>query len=1126
MVSPRDPRTALRNRRAGPVLQQGMRRPVRLALALLCAAWACALLAAPAGAAPSLGWSSPLEIDRGQALSAVSCPSMGLCVAVDGAGRASVSTSPALASAGAWSAPFALPGAGALKAVSCASTTLCAALDGEGRLSLSTRPTVPGSGSWAPAFSLPGALGLTSVSCPAATLCVAVDGTGHAVVSTAPASASAAAWSAPFALPGAGALTSVGCASATLCAAVDGAGHVFLSTDPAGGAGAWHARLIDPTSGLVAVSCYQPDSCVALDGAGAAIASADVTAEISGAAGPGSGATWSSTAFDAFGAPATLSCVTSGLCVAVDGAGYAFASDDPTTAPPQWPASGLDLQPGVALRGVACVAEGLCVAVDGAGRAFTAEVPAPTASTGPASEVGHTTAVLTGTVNPQDVALSACRFEYGLNLYYGASVPCASAPGGGGPQPVSAFLPGLSVGASYHFRLVASSAIGTSYGADASFTTLAPGVVQPHPSISGPPAPGQTLTCHSGVSATVTGVTLAYAWLRDTRAIAGATGTTYAVGGGDVSHVLQCRVSATTAEGSASATSAFVTVPAGGLGTIAETAVGAPRVGRYAVAVPLRCSAQAAGSCTLQLRLTVQELIKGGRVVAIAARGVSRVNVTVGARTVRLKPGQRYTATVALNSTGRRLLAHAHRLAARLTVSGTVVGVLSAALKSATVTFGASAASHGARGARGTKSARRSVSPGASAAGGGAAPRGSRARARVIARGAGGATPAAALAPTPYMGWDTYFTFGGYYDEAAVLAQASQLLSRGLEREGYRYVWLDVGWWQGTRAANGEITVNPAQWPHGMAWLARTLHAAGFRVGLYTDAGSVGCGGPTDGSYGHYQQDVNTFAAWGFDAVKVDFCGGVRRGLQPVAAYGAFHEAIVHNSKHRPMLLSICNFLQPGQFASEDPAIENSAFASYTFGPSSGNSWRTDTDVGGPGFVPFENVLRNLDADAAQPQAAGPGHWNDPDYLGPGQGMTDAQFATQFSMWAMLAAPLMISADLISLSPTSAAIVSNREAIAIDQDPAGLQARLLSSSGEGEVWVKPLADGSRAVALLNRGASTLRIATTAAAVGLPAAPSYAVRSVWTGAVASVGSSGALVASVPGDSTVLLRVAAR
>jgi alpha-galactosidase len=373
------------------------------------------------------------------------------------------------------------------------------------------------------------------------------------------------------------------------------------------------------------------------------------------------------------------------------------------------------------------------------------------------------------------------------------------------------------------------------------------------------------------------------------------------------------------------------------------------------------------------------------------------------------------------------------------------------------------------------------------------------------------------------MGWDTYFTFGARYDEASVLAQASQLVTRGLVREGYRYVWLDVGWWQGTRSATGEITVSPTQWPHGMRWLTSTLHAAGLKVGLYTDAGSEGCGGANQGSYGHYQQDVNTFAAWGFDAVKVDFCGGVRQGLEPAAAYAAFHEAIVHNASHRAMLLSICDYLQPGQFASEVPSLENSAFNSYTFGPSSGNSWRTDTDVGVPGDVEFGSVLRNLDADAAQPEAAGPGHWNDPDYLGPDQGMSDAQFRTQFSMWAMLAAPLMVSADLISLSSASQTTISNREAIAIDQDPAGLQARLLSASGEGQVWVKPLANGQRAVALLNRGGGTIHLATSPSAVGMAPARGYLVRNVWTGAVSSIVANGAIAASVPADSTVLLKV---
>ncbi len=386
------------------------------------------------------------------------------------------------------------------------------------------------------------------------------------------------------------------------------------------------------------------------------------------------------------------------------------------------------------------------------------------------------------------------------------------------------------------------------------------------------------------------------------------------------------------------------------------------------------------------------------------------------------------------------------------------------------------------------------------------------------------ARTASVLAATPYMGWDTYFAFGGNYSEATVLRQASQLVSLGLERDGYRYVWLDVGWWHGTRNASGEITVSSTQWPHGMAWLTRTLHAAGLLVGLYTDAGPNGCGGAGQGSYGHYQQDIDTFAAWGFDAVKVDFCGGAEYHLDPSVAYSELHAAIAANSSHRPMLLSICDYLQPEQYGEGRPALDESAFSTYSFGPSVGNSWRTDTDVGLPGNVPFADVLRNIDADAAAPQAAGPGHWNDPDYLAPDQGMSAAQFRSQLSMWSMLAAPLMISDNLTKISSASLAAVQNTEVIAIDQDPAGVQGTLLSSAGNGEVWIKPLVDGSRAVALLNRGSSPTQIQTSAGAVGLPSAPRYTVRSVWSHDVSSIG--GLISAEVPGDSTLLLRVSAR
>ena len=380
----------------------------------------------------------------------------------------------------------------------------------------------------------------------------------------------------------------------------------------------------------------------------------------------------------------------------------------------------------------------------------------------------------------------------------------------------------------------------------------------------------------------------------------------------------------------------------------------------------------------------------------------------------------------------------------------------------------------------------------------------------------------AVLAATPYMGWDTYFALAGGFPETKILQQADRLKTSGLEAKGYRLIWLDAGWWQGQRDAAGNMVVSPTQWPHGIAWLASTLHANGFKLGVYTDAGSVGCG-VKGGAYGHYQQDINTLAAWGVDAVKVDWCGGVTASLDPATQYAQIHQAILNNSSRRPMLLDICNFLQPGQKALNVPAFNQSAFFSYSFGPSNGNSWRTNTDVGVPGNVPFSAVLRNMDADATQPTAAGPGHWNDPDYLGPDQGMGANQFQTQFSMWAMLAAPLMISDDMLTMSRASLATVSNSQVIAIDQDPAGVQGTLVpnSSIGNGQVWIKPLSDGSFAVALLNRGQPALQISTTASALQIPLAHSYKVTNLWTNQHST--STGTFTAVAQGYATVLLRI---
>jgi len=380
---------------------------------------------------------------------------------------------------------------------------------------------------------------------------------------------------------------------------------------------------------------------------------------------------------------------------------------------------------------------------------------------------------------------------------------------------------------------------------------------------------------------------------------------------------------------------------------------------------------------------------------------------------------------------------------------------------------------------------------------------------------------ASSAAPTPYMGWNTYYGVGGVFDEATIISVARSLIDRGLARAGYRIVWLDFGWASGRRGRHGEILVDRRQWPHGLAWLTAWLHRHGLLAGIYTDAGSSGCQGRGVGSLGHYRQDANQFAAWGFDAVKVDFCGAGQEGLHPQSAYTAFARALADNSSHRTKILNVCNIWTPGQINGRRPSYADSSWASYRWAPEIAQSWRTDTDIGSHGDITFANVLRNLDADAAHPGAAGPGHWNDPDYLGPGLGMTAAEAQAQLSMWAIVAAPLIIGSDPRTLSPASVAMLENPRVIAVDQDPLGIQGTEVAHEGAAQVWVKPLALGARAVALLNPGPVAVTISTSARGVGLGGAGAYRVENLWTGAMEF--EAGRIVARVPGDSAVLYRV---
>ncbi len=912
------------------------------------------------------------------------------------------------------------------------------------------------------------------------------------------------------------------CSSQVLCVAIDDAGNVLSSTNPTGGLGAWHSQKVSAAQ-LVGISCSASGSCLAVDSAGNALASSDPSAV---------SATWSETPIDGEALLTAVSCTSSALCVATDAHGQVLASDDAAAPIPVWSSSRADSE---RIVGISCLAGGFCLAVDPGGSVVTARVPPPGATTLAPTSVTDAGASLAGVVDPDDATLGGCSFEYGINPYT-QSVPCSALPTAtGGAQSVSAQLSGLSPNTTYHYRVLASSPSGTSAGADVTFTTAISSqvaLVYPQPSITGTPAVGQRLTCHPGTPSGTT-ARLGYAWVRDLIPIPEASATTYTVKGQDSGHHLQCQVTATDGGGSATEKSAFVTIPVGGVpASVGETTVGKAAYKSGKLSVPVYCSAQASGGCEVTVRLAAVETLSGGRVVAVAAgsqrashggiSGLRHVTVTLANVRVRLAVGSHRNLVATLNSSAIRLLASQRHFTAYIYVSGTVIGVIEAQLARQLIVLGATA--RGASAHAVALGASDLAAPAHSAALNMSAPDAFFLPVTADRSAGTRANTASVLAATPYMGWDTYFALGGKYSEATVLRQASELISHGLRQRGYRYVWLDVGWWHGTRTANGQITVSPMQWPHGLAWLTSTLHAAGFLVGLYTDAGPNGCGGAGQGSYGHYQQDVNTFAAWGFDAVKVDFCGGAEYGLNPATAYSAFHAAIAANSSHRSMLLSICNFLQPEQYGDGEPPVSESAFSSYSFGPSVGNSWRTDTDVGFPGNVPFADVLRNMDADAASPQAAGPGHWNDPDYLAPDQGMSATQFRSQFSMWAMLAAPLMISDNLTKIGPSSITAVQNSEVIAIDQDPGGVQATLLATSGNGQVWVKPLVDGSRVVALLNRGTSAVRIATNANAVGMPPSSSYSLRNVWTHGTSSTH--GTISAEVQGDSVVLLRVYSR
>ncbi|MEW1683173.1 NPCBM/NEW2 domain-containing protein [Streptomyces sp. NPDC093594] len=387
------------------------------------------------------------------------------------------------------------------------------------------------------------------------------------------------------------------------------------------------------------------------------------------------------------------------------------------------------------------------------------------------------------------------------------------------------------------------------------------------------------------------------------------------------------------------------------------------------------------------------------------------------------------------------------------------------------------------------------------------------------AAGTAPAAPTQVLSPTPYMGWNTYYALGGDPTDAEIRSTADFLVSSGLRDAGYEYVWIDGNWAAPTpRDEAGDLVANPAQFPDGLAPLVDYIHSKGLKAGIYTDAGPYIPGKCGLGSHGHYQHDADQFAAWEFDAVKVDYLCGIAADLDPKTVYTEFARALRDNAAGRPMLFNLCNPVTSPDWGTYPE--EQQSTHSWSYAPAIAQSWRTYTDVGFVGEIKFKDVLRNYDANARHPEVAGPGHFNDPDYLGPELGMSDEEFRTQMTLWSVAAAPLVIGSDVRQLSTASLGILTDPDVLAVNQDTAAVQAVRVGPAGTTETWVKRLADGDRAVALLNRGDSPATLTTTARSVGLSGGR-FTVKDVWTDRVTE--SAGTISAAVPAHGAALFRV---
>lgn len=332
------------------------------------------------------------------------------------------------------------------------------------------------------------------------------------------------------------------------------------------------------------------------------------------------------------------------------------------------------------------------------------------------------------------------------------------------------------------------------------------------------------------------------------------------------------------------------------------------------------------------------------------------------------------------------------------------------------------------------------------------------------------------------MGWNSWNKFAcPGINEKVVRDSADQMAANGMKDAGYQYIVID-DCWQVKRDGSGNIVADPVKFPSGIKALADYVHSKGLKFGIYTDAGTMTCA-KRPGSIGHEYQDAQQYANWGVDYLKEDWCNTLP-GQSSESSYTLMRDALAATG--RPIVFSIC------EWGSTKP---------WLWAGPVGNMWRATGDIldcwdckkswGGNGVSEILDQMNGLES------YAGPGHWNDADMLEVGNGgMTSDEYRTHFSMWAIFSAPLLAGNDISNMSAETRGILLNKEVIAVDQDRLGIQGRRVKKQGDLEVWSKQLADGGRAVALVNRGTSPAKITATWEDVGYPSTLAASVRDLW------------------------------